>query len=195
MMPLWAYGYWQCRERYKTAQEITDVLKGYRDRGAPIDNIVQDWQYWVADQWGSHQFDSSRYPDPAGLIKTIHDTYHARFMISVWPKFYTSTANYTALNAKGFVYKLNVTEGKKDFVGYNFTYYDAFSTDARAMYWSQINTALFSKGVDAWWMDATEPEIVEGPFTSINSQVTTNQTHMNPTALGSGSRMLNATPW
>jgi alpha-D-xyloside xylohydrolase len=113
-------------------------------------------------------------------------------MISVWPKFYTSTANYTALNAKGFVYKLNVTEGKKDFVGYNFTFYDAFSADARAMYWSQMNTALFSLGIDAWWMDATEPEIVEGPFTSINAQVTTNQTHMNPTALGSGSRMLNA---
>ena len=192
MLPLWAYGFWQCREHYKTSQEITDVLKGYRDRGAPIDNIVQDWQYWVEDQWGSHQFDTSRYPDPAGLVKTIHDTYHARLMISVWPKFYTSTANYTALNAKGFVYKLNVTEGKKDFVGYNFTFYDAFNPDARAMYWSQMNTALFSLGMDAWWMDATEPEIVEGPFTSIASEVTTNQTHMNPTALGSGSRMLNA---
>lgn len=192
MMPLWAYGFWQCRERYKTAQEITDVLKGYRDRSAPIDNIVQDWQYWTADQWGSHQFDSSRYPDPAGLIKTIHDTYHAHLMISVWPKFYTSTANYAALNAKNFVYKLNVTEGKKDFVGYVFTFYDAFNADARAMVWSQMNTALFSKGVDAWWMDATEPEIVEGPFTSLASQLNTNQTHMNPTALGSGARMLNA---
>jgi alpha-D-xyloside xylohydrolase len=192
MMPLWAYGFWQCREHYKTAQEITDVLQGYRSRSAPIDNIVQDWQYWVANQWGSHQFDTSRYPDPAGMIKSIHDTYHARFMISVWPKFYPTTANYTALNAKGYVYTPNITEGKKDFLGNNFTFYDAFSAGARTMYWSQMNTALFAIGVDAWWMDATEPEIVEGPFTSINSQVTTNQTHMNPTALGSGSRMLNA---
>ena len=192
MLPLWAYGFWQCREHYKTSQEITDVLKGYRDRSAPIDNIVQDWQYWVEDQWGSHQFDTSRYPDPAGLVKTIHDTYHARLMISVWPKFYTTTANYTALNAKGYVYTPNVTEGKVDFVGYVFTFYDAFSSGARAMYWSQMNTALFSLGMDAWWMDATEPEIVEGPFTSIASQISTNQTHMNPTALGSGSRMLNA---
>jgi alpha-D-xyloside xylohydrolase len=192
MMPLWAYGFWQCREHYQTAQEITDVLQGYRSRSAPIDNIVQDWQYWVANQWGSHQFDTSRYPDPAGMIKSIHDTYHARFMISVWPKFYPTTANYTALNAKGYVYTPNITEGKKDFLGNNFTFYDAFSAGARTMYWSQMNTALFTIGVDAWWMDATEPEIVEGPFTSINSQVTTNQTHMNPTALGSGSRMLNA---
>ena len=192
MMPLWAYGFWQCREHYQSAQEITDVLQGYRSRKAPIDNIVQDWQYWVANQWGSHQFDLTRYPDPAGMINTIHTTYNAHFMISVWPKFYPTTANYTALNAKGYVYTPNITEGKKDFLGNNFTFYDAFSSGARSMYWSQMNTALFSIGVDAWWMDATEPEIVEGPFTSINSQVTTNQTHMNPTALGSGSRMLNA---
>ena len=192
MMPLWAYGFWQCREHYQSAQEITDVLQGYRSRNAPIDNIVQDWQYWVANQWGSHQFDLTRYPDPAGMINTIHTTYNAHFMISVWPKFYPTTANYTALNAKGYVYTPNITEGKKDFLGNNFTFYDAFNSGARTMYWSQMNTALFTIGVDAWWMDATEPEIVEGPFTSINSQVTTNQTHMNPTALGSGSRMLNA---
>jgi alpha-D-xyloside xylohydrolase len=113
-------------------------------------------------------------------------------MISVWPKFYTTTANYTALNNQGFVYKLNVTEGKKDFVGYVFTFYDAFNASARAMYWSQMNTLLFSKGVDAWWMDATEPEIVEGPFTSVAAQINMNQTHLHPTALGSGARVLNA---
>ncbi len=192
MMPLWAYGFWQCRERYSTAQEITNVLKGYRDRGAPIDNIVQDWRYWTDDQWGSHQFDSSRYPDPQGWIRSIHDTYHARLMISVWPKFYTSTANYSALSAKNFLYQLNVAEAQKDFTGHVFTDYDAFNAKARALYWSQMNTQLFSKGVNAWWMDATEPEIVEGPFPSISTQVNTNQTHMNPTALGSGARMLNA---
>jgi alpha-D-xyloside xylohydrolase len=192
MMPLWAYGFWQCKERYQSAQEITDVLKGYRDRKAPIDNIVQDWQYWLPDQWGSHQFDSQRYPDPAGWIKTIHDTYHARLMISVWPKFYTSTQNYKTLDAQGFVYKLNVTEAKKDFVGYVFTFYDAFSAAARQMFWSQVNTQLFSKGVDAWWLDATEPDIVEGPFKSIEEQVDTSRTHMNPTGMGTGSRMLNA---
>ena len=192
MMPLWAYGFWQCKERYQTAQEIVDVLKGYRDRKAPIDNIVQDWQYWLPEQWGSHQFDAQRYPDPAAWIKTIHDTYHAHLMISVWPKFYSSTQNYKTLDAQGFVYKLNVTEAKKDFVGNVFTFYDAFNPAARQMFWSQVNTQLFSKGVDAWWLDATEPEVVEGPFKSIEDQVDTNRTHMNPTGMGTGSRMLNA---
>ncbi|MEP7050038.1 MAG: TIM-barrel domain-containing protein [Pseudomonadota bacterium] len=199
MMPLWAYGLWQCREHYKSAAEITDVLKGYRDRSAPIDNIVQDWQYWTMAAWGSHEFDPTRYPDPAGMIKTIHDTYHAHFMISVWPKFYTGTANFTALNAMpGFLYQLNLTEMQKDFVYSgmtgntpSFTFYDAFNAGARQLYWSQINDKLFSKGVDAWWMDATEPDLVEGPFTSIAAQVNSTQLHMNPTALGSGSRMLN----
>jgi alpha-D-xyloside xylohydrolase len=192
MMPLWAYGFWQSKEHYASSQEILDVLSGYRSRGAPIDNIVQDWQYWVADQWGSHQFDPARYPDPAGMVASIHDTYHARFMISVWPKFYTGTANYAALAAMGFVYTPNVTEMKKDFVGYVFTFYDAFNPAARALYWSQIDAALFTKGVDAWWMDATEPEVVEGPFNSAATQISTNETHMNPTALGTGARMLNA---
>jgi alpha-D-xyloside xylohydrolase len=200
MMPSWAYGLWQSREHYQSATDLTDALQGYRTRNAPIDNIVQDWQYWLPSQWGSHQFDPARYPDPAGMIKTIHDTYHARFMISVWPKFYTGIANFTALNATpGYLYQPNLTEMKKDFVYVNtpgttpsFTFYDAFNAGARNLYWSQINSNLFSKSVDAWWMDATEPEVVEGPFTSVDSQVNTNQTHMNPTALGSGSRMLNA---
>ena len=192
MMPLWAYGFWQCKERYKTAQEITDVLKGYRDRKAPIDNIVQDWQYWKDDQWGSHQFDSSRYPDPATWVKSIHDTYHAHLMISVWPKFYPTTDNYKALDAKGWVYKANITDGKKDFVGYNFTFYDAFTAGARQLFWSQVDTQLFSKGLDAWWLDASEPDIVEGPYKSVEEQVEMQRTHMTPTGAGTGSRVLNA---
>jgi alpha-D-xyloside xylohydrolase len=192
MMPRWAYGFWQCRERYKTAQESLDVLSGYRTRKAPIDNIVQDWQYWKEAEWGSHAFDASRFPDPNGWIKTIHDTHHAQLMISVWPKFYTGIANYTALNNAGYLYQLNITEGLKDFVGYNFTYYDAFKAEARQLYWSQINQALFARGVDAWWMDASEPDIVEGPFKSVAAQVSAFETHMNPTALGAGARMLNA---
>jgi alpha-D-xyloside xylohydrolase len=192
MMPRWAYGFWQCKEHYQTSQEVVDVLTGYRSRSAPIDNIVQDWQYWLPAQWGSHQFDPARYPDPAGWVSSIHDTYHAQLMISVWPKFYTGTANFNALNALGFVYQPNITEMKKDFVGYVFTFYDAFNPAARQLYWSQINQALFSLKIDAWWLDATEPEVVEGPFVSPASQITTNQTHMNPTASGSGSRMLNA---
>ncbi len=194
MMPKWAFGLWQCKERYKTAAEVLDVLKGYRERGIPLDDVVQDWQYWPAGQWGSHEFDSARYPDPAGWLKTIHDAYHAQLMISVWPRFYPETANYRALNEKGFLYRPNIEDGMKDFLGHPFAVYDAFNPAARRAYWDQIDHTLFSQKVDAWWLDASEPEVAQGPFPSGEAEASANESHMNPTAAGSGARMLNAFP-
>jgi len=188
MMPRWAFGLWQCRQRYETQQQSLDILEGFRSRNIPIDNIVQDWFYWKADQWGSHQFDPARYPDPEGWIRTIHDKYHARLMISVWPKFYPNTENAKVLRARGFLYEKDIEEGEKDWINFVYTYYDAFNPEARKIFWSQMERELFRKGVDAWWMDATEPELVHGP------ELEGTKTHMHPTALGSGSRMLNAYP-
>jgi alpha-D-xyloside xylohydrolase len=192
MPPRWAFGLWQCRERYTTQQQSLDVLSGFRARQIPVDNIVQDWRYWPEGKWGSHAFDPRRFPDPAAWIRQIHDRFHAHLMISVWPKFYTGTANFDALLGAGYLYRPNLVEKKVDFLHNAFTYYDAFNPAARRMYWAQIDQALFSKQVDAWWMDATEPEVVEGPFKSVAAQVETNTTHMHPTALGSGARLLNA---
>jgi alpha-D-xyloside xylohydrolase len=188
LMPLWAYGLWQCRQRYETQQQSLDVLEGFRSRNIPIDNIVQDWFYWKADQWGSHEFDPARFPDPEGWIKTIHDKYHAHLMISVWPKFYPNTENAKVLLARGFLYEQDLKEKESDWVNFVYTYYDAFSPEARQIFWSQMQRELFSKHVDAWWMDATEPELIHGP------ELEGTKTHMHPTALGSGSRMLNAYP-
>jgi len=192
MPPRWAFGLWQSRERYATQQQSLDVLAGFRSRGIPVDTIVQDWRYWPDGRWGSHDFDPKRFPDPAGWIARIHDQLHAHLMISVWPKFYPGTPNFEALAAAGFLYRPNLVEKKVDFLGNPFTYYDAFQPAARAMYWSQIDRALFSRKVDAWWMDASEPEVVEGPFKSVAAQVEANKTHMNPTGMGSGARVLNA---
>jgi len=89
--PKWALGFWQSRERYKTQDELLDVAKEYRKLKIPIDNIVQDWFYWKEDQWGSQQFDSTRYPNPKAMVDELHNKLHEHFMISVWPKFYTGT--------------------------------------------------------------------------------------------------------
>jgi alpha-D-xyloside xylohydrolase len=188
LMPLWAYGMWQCRERYRTAQESLDVLEGFRSRGIPIDNIVQDWFYWKEDQWGSQAFDRERFPDPEGWIRAIHDKYHARLMISVWPKFYPETENGQAMRARGFLYEPNLREGLRDWVGQGYvsTFYDAFNPEARQLFWSLIERELFRKKVDAWWLDATEPDLTPTP--TLEGQ----RTHMHPTFLGSGARMLNA---
>jgi len=190
LMPRWAFGLFQSREHYKTAAELTTAVEGFRSRGIPLDVIVQDWQYWADGQWGSHQFDATRFPDPAAMISALHATDHVKFMLSVWPKFYTNTANYKALSQAGFTYPYDPTV--LDFLDQPFAFYDAFNPGARAMYWQQIQEQLFGFGVDAWWLDATEPEVVEGPYTSLAQGRQLYQTHMHPTALGSGSRMLNA---
>jgi alpha-D-xyloside xylohydrolase len=184
MIPIWALGLWQSRQRYETAQQSLDVVQGFRSRGIPFDNIVQDWQYWKRDAWGSHQFDPERFPDPAGWIKAIHDL-HARLMISVWGKFYTGTDNFKAMQAAGFLYPRNLQEGLRDWIGFPYTFFDAFNPDARKLFWQQIKENLFSKGVDAWWADATEPDLLPTP--TLEGQ----RTHVNPTALGPGSRVLN----
>lgn len=159
MMPRWAYGFWQSRQRYETQDQLVGALREYREQHIPIDNIVQDWFYWPEDQWGCHCFDSKRFPDPQGMVDAIH-ALDGQIMISVWPKFYPTTANGKELRDKGYLYERPLEAGQKDWVGpgYANTYYDAYSPDARAIYFRQIGEALVAKGFDAWWMDATEPD-------------------------------------
>ncbi len=185
MMPEWAFGLWQSRNRYETSQQSLDVVKGYRDRKIPLDNIVQDWMYWKDDAWGSHEFDPARYPDPTAWIKQIHDL-HAHVMISVWGKFYPGTSNFNAMKAAGYLYTPDLDEGAQDWINHPYTFYDAFNPGARKLYWDQINTALFSRGIDAWWEDATEPDLTASPPTLENSRA-----HIKTTALGSASRVMN----
>lgn len=186
--PYWAFGLWQSRQRYETAQQSLDVIAGYRSRGIPFDTIVQDWRYWPDDSWGSHQFDPVRFPHPDAWIAAIHDKFHARLMISVWGKFYTGTANFKAMHDAGYLYERNLKEGLRDWLSHPYTFYDAFNAGARALFWKQIDRDLFSKKIDAWWMDATEPDLTPRP--TLEGQ----HTHMNPTALGPGSAVLNAYP-
>jgi alpha-D-xyloside xylohydrolase len=185
MMPKWAMGFWQSRQRYKTQDELLSVVKEYRKRQIPLDNIVMDWFYWKEDKWGDHEFDPARFHNPDSMIKEIHNL-NAHFMISVWPKFYTGTKNFEYMDKKGWLYRKNIENKQKDWVGYISTYYDAYNADARKYYWEQMNQKLFSKGVDAWWLDATEPDIQS------NISPTDRKLLMGPTALGSSTRYYNS---
>lgn len=159
MMPRWAYGFWQSRQRYNTAAEVVGVMREYRARGIPIDTIVQDWFYWPEDSWGCHCFDPARFPDPKAMVDAVK-AMDGRVMISVWPKFYPDTANGKALREQGFLYERPLAAGQRDWVGkgYANTFYDPYDPAARAMYWQQMKDALLPLGFDAWWMDATEPD-------------------------------------
>ncbi|MBC7889340.1 MAG: DUF5110 domain-containing protein [Ferruginibacter sp.] len=190
MLPKWAFGFWQSRERYKTQEEIISTVTEFRKRKIPLDNIVEDWSYWEENKWGSQEFDKSRFPDADGMIKTLHEKYHTQFMISVWPKFYEGIANYKQFNDSGWLYKRNIVNQERDWInkGYTSTFYDAFNANARKGFWNLINKNLYSKGVDAWWLDATEPDIHS------NLPVEKRKQLMGPTALGSSTKYFNGYP-
>jgi alpha-D-xyloside xylohydrolase len=179
----WAYGFWQCKERYKTQEELVSVAREFRRRQIPLDAIVQDWFYWDPFKWGSHRFDRNRYPDPAAMIRDLH-AMNVKVMISIWAKFVPGSDNYTEMAARGFLYPpFDKDHGGPE--GNAERYYDVFNADARSLYWRQIDEQLFSKGIDAWWLDATEPEIGDLKRDDVR-QV------MAKTALGHGARQLNA---
>ncbi len=180
-------GFWQSREHYRTQDELLSTFSKFREKGIGIDNIVQDWNYWVQDSWGSHDFDESRYPDPKMMIDSIHDM-HGRLMISVWPKFYVNTEHYKEFVDKGWMYMRAIEDSIRDWVGpgYMGSFYDAYSADARQLLWNQIKEHLYGLGIDAWWMDATEPNIRD--CVSMDYW----KTLCGPTALGSSTEYLNA---
>lgn len=160
IMPKWAMGFWQSRERYRTQDEIVGVLKEFRQRHIPIDNIVLDWNYWPEDAWGSHEFDLDRFPAPKAMIDSIH-AMHAQMMISVWPKFYATTEHFKEFDEKGWMYRQAVKDSIRDWVGpgYVGSFYDAYSEGARKLFWQQLKEHLYPLGIDAWWMDASEPNV------------------------------------
>ena len=157
MMGRWAWGFWQCKEHYKTQQELLDVVARYRQMQVPIDGIIQDWQYWPKGQWGSHDFDAARYPDPAAAVAQIHAE-HCHILISVWARFEAATENYKTLEQANALYSTAVYNA---YMGTWAKWYDAFNPVGRQLYWSFISKKLLPLGFDGWWLDATEPELGE----------------------------------
>ena len=188
VMPRWAFGFWQSRERYTTQDELVGTLAEFRRRHIPVDNIVQDWQYWLPDQWGSHEFDVERYPDPEKMLDDVHGM-HGRFMISVWPKFYTNTDHYKELKDAGFAYTHAEDTGLVDWLNHPQSFYDAYAEGGRKMFWKQMDESLYSrygKKIDAWWMDASEPNLRDClPWDYFKWLLT-------PTALGPSTEYFNA---
>jgi alpha-D-xyloside xylohydrolase len=161
MMPKWAYGFWQSRQRYETQEQLLGVLREYRKQGWPVDNMVQDWFYWPENGWGSHDFDKARFPDPKAMVDEVHKA-NARIMISIWGKFYSNTDNYKELASKGYMWTKNVEDGALDWVGpgYKNSHYDPYTKEARDIYYRQMKPKLVDLGFDAWWMDNTEPDVL-----------------------------------
>ncbi len=143
MLPRWAFGYIQSKERYVSQSELIDVVKEYRKRGLPLDCIVQDWKSWPQDLWGQKTLDPERFPDPKAMMAELHRM-NTRLMISIWPNMNPGGDNWREMRDQGCLLGNQAT-------------YDAFQQKARDLYWKQANEGLFAHGIDAWWCDCTEP--------------------------------------
>ncbi|HET7605875.1 MAG TPA: TIM-barrel domain-containing protein [Sphingomicrobium sp.] len=202
ILPKWAYGFWQSRQRYETQNQLLSVVREYRKRKLPLDNIVQDWFYWPEDQWGCHCFDPKRFPDAQAMIDEVHRQ-NAHVMISVWAKFYPTAEHYKQLDALGGIYRrmdhpradeptdpAYLKTFYRDWVGpgYASAFYDPYNRAARDLYWTQIRDSLASKSFDAWWLDSDEPD-----FHS-NLSIDERKRRMSPTAAGPGAAFFNSYP-
>lgn len=182
MLPKWAFGYWQSRERYRTQEEVLSIAREFRRRGIPIDVIVQDWQYWGKYGWNAFKFDESNYPDPRSMVDELHRM-GIRLVISIWPIFGQKTDIYREFRDKGYLIPGSLN-------------YDPFNEGARKAYWDGVNEAFAKIGIDGWWLDASEPELNKprDPQSDLGTWTFYTGLRDSQTAMGRGSRFLNAYP-
>ena len=190
MLPLWSYGFMQSRERYKSSKELLDALHGYRERGVPIDCIIQDWQYWGDNYlWNAMEFLNENFSDAQAMIDEVH-AQDAHMMISIWASFGPMTKPYRELQAKGHLLDLetwpqsglSVFPVREDYPS-GVRPYDPFSAEARDIYWNNL-LRLENMGIDGWWMDSTEPDHIN--FTDSDME--------QMTGSGSYRKVINAFP-
>ena len=165
MFPLWTYGYWQSKERYKSAAETEGIVDKYRELEVPLDGIIQDWQYWGSNYlWNAMDFLSEEFSNGRQMIANVHKK-HAHFMISIWASFGPQTKAFRDLSEKGLLLPIetwpqsglsHIWPPRMDYPS-GVKVYDAFSPDARDIYWKYLKT-LYDYGTDAWWMDSTDPD-------------------------------------
>ena len=165
MFPLWTYGFWQCRERYKSSKELLEVVDNYRRLQVPLDGIIQDWQYWGNNYlWNAMDFLSEQFTDGKQMIDRVHEQ-NAHIMISIWASFGPQTQQFAKLAEKDLLLPIetwpqsglsHIWPPRMDYPS-GVKVYDAYSPVARQIYWDHLKR-LFDYGIDAWWMDSTDPD-------------------------------------
>lgn len=153
MPALWNFGLYQSKERYVSADETMNVVKEYRRLGVPLDCIVQDWQYWGDNyHWNALEFLNPTFANYEEMIETVHEN-NAKLMISIWANFGPETSPFKELDAMGRLIPVNTYPN-----GYGVRPYDVYGQKARDTYWKYLYNGLVSKGIDAYWMDSSEPD-------------------------------------
>ena len=191
MFPLWTFGYWQSKERYKSQDELVGVVKKYRELGVPLDGIIQDWQYWGNNYlWNAMEFLNPEFYNPQKMVDDVHSL-NAHIIISIWNSFGPETKQYKELDKIGALmdFKTWPESGSEKWPP-NPDYpsgvraYDPYNPEARDIYWKYLNEGLFSLGIDGWWMDSSEPDHLQFKPSDFD----------NKTYLGSFRKVRNAFP-
>ncbi|GHT15677.1 xylosidase [Bacteroidia bacterium] len=191
MFPLWTYGFFQSKERYKSQDEIVGIVRKHRESNVPLDGIIQDWQYWGSNYlWNAMEFLNEDFPNPKKMMQDIHGM-NAKMVISIWSSFGPQTKQYRLMAPKNMLLDMGTwpQSGLSSWPP-NMEYpsgvkpYDAYHPEARAIYWDHLNKGLFSLGMDGWWMDSTEPDHLDFKPEDMDNQ----------TYLGSFRKVRNAYP-
>jgi alpha-D-xyloside xylohydrolase len=191
MFPLWTFGYWQSKERYKSQDELVDVVKKYRELGVPLDGIIQDWQYWGNNYlWNAMEFLNADFPNPQKMVDDVHNL-NAHMVISIWNSFGPQTKQYRELDKIGALMDFQTWPQSgsekwppnRDYPS-GVRVYDPFNPEARDIYWKYLNKGIFSLGMDGWWMDSSEPDHLDFKPSDLD----------NKTYLGSFRKVRNAFP-
>lgn len=182
MLPKSAFGFWMSKERYQSFDELTNVVSEYRKRKIPLDNIVQDWQYWGKDRalWNSMEFNPENFDHPKEVIDKLHNEYHVKLTLSVWPGVGPATGIYKSMDSAGVLFDVPTWAGYK--------VVDIYSPKAQQIFWDYLYRGLYTKGVDSWWLDATEPSFKEGQYQDKQEKWTK---EAGMTAIGPFARYLN----
>lgn len=191
MFPLWTFGYWQSKERYKSQDELVGVVNKYREQKVPIDGIIQDWQYWGNNYlWNAMDFLNTEFPNPQKMVNDIHHQ-NAHLIISIWSSFGPETKQYREMKPKGMLMPFGTwPQSGLEAWPPNREYpsgvepYDPYNPEARDIYWKYLQKGLFSLGIDGWWMDSTEPDHLDFKPSDFNLK----------TYLGSFRKVRNAYP-
>lgn len=191
MFPLWTYGYWQSKERYKSQDETVGVVRKYRDLKVPLDGIIQDWQYWGHNYlWNAMDFQNPEFKNPQKMVDDVH-AMNAHMIISIWSSFGPATKPYRELDKGNMLFNfttwpqsgMDVWPPRKDYPS-GVRVYDPYNPKARDIYWKYLNGGIFKYGLDGWWMDSTEPDHLDHKPEDFDTQ----------TYLGSFRKVRNAFP-
>jgi len=191
MFPLWTYGFWQSRERYKSQEELLTVLRKYRELSIPVDGMIQDWQYWGNNYlWNGMEFMNPDFSRPQAMMDEVHGR-NAHLIISIWSSFGPQTKPYKELAEKNLLFNFTtwpqsgISEQWPPRMDYpsGVRVYDAYSSEARDIYWKHLRR-LYDFGMDGWWMDSTEPDHLDFKPEDMDT----------PTALGSFRKVRGAYP-